>query len=137
MLYNRAVRLGATIVSSILYPSLVFAQIPKQIVSCNGAVAGNGLPACSICHIAELAQNLLNTGIYLAVFLTAILFAWAGWKYITAGGDSGQAGEAKKIFWTVGIGLIIILSAWLVVDLIMKMLVKPSAPWGPWNSICP
>lgn len=102
--------------------------MPK-IVPCNGV-------DCTFCDIAQLAQNILNTGIYIAVFLSAVLFAYAGWKYITAGGDSGGAGEAKKIFWNVGVGLVIILAAWLIVDLIMKMLVSESALFGPWNQVC-
>ena len=127
-------RASIILISVSLYPLIAFAQIPSQIVPCTGAT---GSKPCTICHIAELAQNVLNTGIYIAVFLAAILFAWAGWKYVTAGGDSGKAGEAKKIFWTVGVGLVIILASWLIVDLIMKTLVSESAILGPWNKICP
>ena len=115
-------------------PSLTFAQIPSQIVPCTGAI---GAKPCTFCHIAQLAQNLLNTGIYIAVFLSAILFAYAGGIYVTAGGDSGKANQAKGIFWNVGVGLVIILAAWLIVDLIMKILVNEQALRGPWNAICP
>ena len=109
-------------------PSLVFAQ-PTQIVPCTGV-------DCRFCDIGQLAQNVLNTGVYLAVFLSAILFAYAGWNYVTAGGDPGKAGEAKKFFWNVGIGLVLILCAWLIVDLIMKTLVSEGALFGPWNEVC-
>src|SRR3989344_4385019 len=113
-------------------PSIAFAQIPT-IVPCTGAT---GSHPCTFCDIAQLAQNVLNAGIYIAVFLSAVLFAWAGLKYITAGGEPGKASEAKKIFWNVGMGLVLILAAWLIVDLIMKMLVNQSALFGPWNQIC-
>jgi hypothetical protein len=116
----------------LLAPAIAFAQIPT-LVPCTGAT---GDDPCKLCHIAELAQNTLNAGIYIAVFLSAILFAWAGFKYITAGGDPGGASEAKKIFWNVGIGLVLMLTAWLVVDFIMKMLVSESVLIGPWNKIC-
>lgn len=117
-----------------LSPVIVLAQGIPTIVpeNCRGSAA----TTCKICDIAQLAQNTINAGIYIAVFLSAILFAYAGWKYITAGGDPGQAGDAKKIFWTVGVGLVLILGAWLVVDVIMKMLVNESAIFGPWNEIC-
>ena len=108
-------------------PWLVLAQ--TKIVPCDGL-------DCNVCSIAQLAQNLLNIGIYIAVFLSAILFAYAGWQYVTAGGESGKASEAKKIFWNVGIGLILALAAWLIVDIIMKILVSPSTPLWPWNKIC-
>jgi len=110
-------------------PSITFAQFPDKIVPCTGV-------DCDICHIGQLAQNVLNAGIYIAVFLSAILFAYAGWQYITAGGEPGKATEAKKIFWTVGVGLVLILAAWLIVDVIMKLMVKSGAPLGPWNTIC-
>jgi len=117
----------------LISPALAFAQIPT-IVPCTGATGAN---PCTICHIAQLAQNTLNAGVYIAVFLSAVLFAYAGWQYITAGGESGKAESAKKIFWNVGVGLILILAAWLIVDLIMKMLVNEQALRGPWHAICP
>ncbi|MEK7109637.1 MAG: hypothetical protein AAB876_00285 [Patescibacteria group bacterium] len=127
---SRAIRwITVFLILIAISPSLTFAQIPAQIVPCLGA-------DCTFCDIAQLAQNLLNTGIYIAVFLSAILFAYAGWQYITAGGESGKASEARKIFWNVGVGLLLILASWLIVDLIMKTLVKGEGSIGPWNSIC-
>jgi len=124
--------IGFTLFLMLLAPAIVFAQIPT-IVPCTGASGDN---PCKLCHIAQLAQNALNAGIYIAVFLSAVLFAWAGFRYITAGGESSHASEAKKIFWNVGIGLVLMLSAWLIVDFIMKMLVSESVLVGPWNKIC-
>lgn len=113
-------------------PSITFAQIPT-IVPCTGALGDN---PCDLCDIAQLAQNVLNGGIYVAVFLSAILFAYAGVMYLTAGGEPGKASEAKKIFWNVGAGLLLILAAWLIVDLIMGVMTNRDALFGPWNQIC-
>lgn len=130
---QRAIRLLRTVlVLAALTPSAVFAQIPT-IVPCTGAT---GAKPCTFCHIAELAQNTINAGIYIAVFMSAFLFAYAGWEYITAGGDAGKADKARKIFWTVGVGLVLILAAWLIVDVIMKMFVSEGALFGPWNDVC-
>jgi hypothetical protein len=98
----------------------------------------NGAGGCqSICDLALLAQNILNDGIYLAVFLSAVLFAWAGFKHMTAGGDVGQIHEANKVFSAVFIGLIIILSAWLVVSTLMSVIAGGGpSPTMPWNQIC-
>ena len=91
----------------------------------------------SICDLAQLAQNVLNDGIYIAVFLSAILFAWAGWKHMSAGGDSHQIQEANKVFSAVFIGLILILSAWLIVSTLMSVLAGGGpTPTLPWNQIC-
>jgi hypothetical protein len=88
----------------------------------------------SVCDIAQLAQNVLNDGIFIAVVLSAILFAYAGFQYVTAGGNEGKTGNAKKLFTDVIIGLVIILAAWLIVDTIMKTFTGDK--FGPWNSIC-
>ncbi|MBI4079635.1 hypothetical protein HY414_00185 [Candidatus Kaiserbacteria bacterium] len=134
MFENGAIRwLRRALVLIALVPYTAFAEIPFIVPeNCRASAA----QTCGLCDIAQLAQNTINAGIYIAVFLAAFLFAWAGWKYVTAGGDSGKAGDAKKIFWTVGVGLVLILAAWLIVDLIMKILVNENAIFGPWNEVC-
>jgi TRAP-type C4-dicarboxylate transport system permease small subunit len=88
----------------------------------------------SICDLAQLAQNVLNDAIYIAVFLSAVLFAWAGFKYLTNVANSGEVSRAKEIFVNVAVGLVIILAGWLVVDVLMRTLVGASVL--PWNKIC-
>ena len=103
------------------------AGLPDKIVTCDGV-------DCKVCDVATTAQNVLNMGIFVTIFLSAVLFAWAGWKHVTAGGDSGKVGEARRIFTNVGIGLVLILAAWLIVDTLMKTLTNGS--FGPWNKVC-
>jgi hypothetical protein len=132
MLRRFAVSVSAIALSLFAFPILAFAAgLPGQIVpaSCSGPGGCQ-----SICDIASLAQNLLNTGIYIAVFLSAVLFAWAGWEAVTAGGSAEKVGHAKGIFGNVVIGLVIILAGWLVVDTLMKTLTK--GDFGPWNNVC-
>jgi hypothetical protein len=105
------------------------AGMPGQIVTCDGV-------NCTVCDIAKVAQNVLNTGIFVAVFLSAILFAWAGFKYLTNITNPGGVNEAKTLFENVLIGLLIILGAWLIIDTLMRTLVNPNALFGPWNKIC-
>jgi hypothetical protein len=100
----------------------------QAIVTCGGA----GQPACSLCDLESLAQRVLNDGIYIAVFLSAILFAWAGWKLLTSVSNPGERTKAKEIFTNVTIGLVIILSAWLVVDTLMAALTGNHL----WSKIC-
>ena len=110
-------------------PLLVSAQIIPTIVPCNGL-------DCNICHLTQLAQNLLNAAIYLAVFLAAFLFAYAGFLYVT-NEAIGQQQKAKGLFKDVVIGLILILGAWVFVDTLMKVLMGTAAGnVGPWNSVC-
>ena len=116
-------------------PALAFAAgLPKQIVTCNGAVAGNGLPACSVCDIAIVAQNVLNTAIFILVALSAVLFAWAGWKMLIAQGDTESYSAGKRIFGNVVLGLVILLMGWIVIDTLMRTML--GSDFGPWNKIC-
>ena len=116
---------------AVLLPAIAAAAaLPGQIVpsSCNGV-------NCTCADLVLLAQNVLNTGIYFAVFISAVLFAWAGWMMISGKsmGESAKIDEAKKVLWNVMIGLVIMLTAWLIVNTIMKSLTNIPA----WNSICP
>src|SRR3989338_520821 len=115
-------------------PSLALAanSLPGQIVptSCN-EVGG----CKSVCDLATVAQNVLNTGIYVAVFLSAVLFAWAGWLYLSSVAG-GEISREKEIFVNVAVGLVIILAGWLVVDTLMRTLVGNGGSFGPWNKIC-
>jgi hypothetical protein len=125
-----AVMLSGYYLLVLTLPMLVFGQggagIPAQIVPCNGV-------DCTVCHLATLAQNLLNAGIFIFVFIAAMLFAYAGFLYLT-NEAIGKQQQAKKIFGNVAIGLIILLSSWLVVDTLMKTVLGGS--FGPWNDIC-
>ena len=112
-------------------PAISFAAgLPTQIVpnDCNTQPGG----CQSICDVADLANNILNLVIYTAVFVAGVLFAWAGWKYVTAGGNPGKAAKAKQVFWNVTIGLVIILAAYLIVQTLMSGLSHIQG----WNTLC-
>ena len=115
--------------ASVLPTIALAAALPGQIVpaECTGT-------NCTCDQLVQVAQNVLNTGIYLAVFMSAVLFAWAGWKMLTGKtmGESGKIEDAKKVLWNVMIGLVIILAAWLLVDTLMRTLTTSPV----WNTIC-
>ncbi len=113
-------RIAATLVvfTLLVLPFFVSAAgLPKQIVpeECN---QDGGCQ--SICDIVKLAQNVLNFGIFMAVVLSAFLFAYAGWNMLTAGGNSEAYAKGKRVFGNVLIGLIIILAGWIIIDTLMK-----------------
>lgn len=113
-------------------PVMVLGQgIPSQIVPTSCKEPGG---CKSICDVAVLAQNVLNTGIFIAVVISAFVFAYAGWTAMTAGGNAEKAGQARAMFTKVLIGLLIIIAGWIVVDTLMKTVTNAS--FGPWNKIC-
>jgi hypothetical protein len=123
------------VVALTIVPAFVFAAMPTQIVTCTGVTGAN---ACTVCDIARTAQNVLNIGIYIAVFMSAILFAYAGIIYVTNIANHGEISKAKSIFSNVVVGLVIILASWLVIDTLMKTLISSDVTerLGPWNRVC-
>lgn len=118
---------GLTALAALL-PYYAFAQtpgIPDKIVPCSGL-------DCKCEDLITLAQNIINTGIFLAIFLSAMLFAYAGWLYLT-NEAIGQQEKAKSMFANVAIGLVILLSAWLIVDTLVGSLLKEDVSW---SNIC-
>ena len=95
-------------------PLLALAQAPLLEGVCRGY-------DCTFCHLFVLLHKVIIFLIYtLAMPIAALLFAWAGILYITAAGNTGQIGRAKKIFGDVLLGLLVAISAALVIDLILR-----------------
>lgn len=101
-----------TLVLVLLLPAYTFAA---SLVPCNGTTT-----PCNYAAIITLIKNIVNFLLFgLAVPLAAISFAVAGVMILTAGGNSSQVERAKEIFWNVVIGLVVALSAWLIVNAIL------------------
>jgi hypothetical protein len=77
---------------------------------------------CGWSELVQLAANLMNYLISIAISLSAVAFAWAGFIYITAAGSEEKIKKAHGIFWNVAIGLILALAAWLIVWLFSTLL---------------
>lgn len=92
----------------------------EPIVPCGGA----GQSSCDWKGLIQLASNILDVIIYFAVFLAVIFFAYAGFKYLTAGANVGAIKSAHQIFRNVFLGLVLTLSAWLIVELILTSLTE-------------
>lgn len=107
-------------------PSLSFAA---GVVPCGGT----GEPACQACHFVQLGQNLIVWFIGIMASIIALIFAIGGMKMVMSGGGEGVS-AAKAMMTNSVIGLIILLSAWLVVDTVLKMFVDGSK-LGTWNEI--
>jgi hypothetical protein len=89
---------------------------------------------CNLSSFATLVQNLLNFGIFLASIIAALLFAYAGWLYLSNSLNGGESvSRAKSLFINVAIGYVIILGAWLVVDTLLGSLL--GSDFGLWNAL--
>jgi len=94
-----------------ILPVITFAQI----VPCTG-------PDCDWGKLLTLGQNILNFIVTLSVVAAGVVFAVAGIFYFSAGGDASKIQRAHSLFSAVVIGLVIVLTAWLVVNTILDTL---------------
>jgi hypothetical protein len=94
---------------------------------------------CTLCHLFVLFKRIVDFLTINIIFPLAILMiVIGGVMFLTAGGDPGRIGGAKKILTATIIGLVIILTAWLLVDTVIMFLVPASSPFQNWETIdCP
>lgn len=72
-------------------------------------------------------MTLINNVIYFVLFglaipISAIMFAYAGFLMLTSGGDTSKVGTAKTIFTNVAIGLILASISFLIVNALLSIL---------------
>jgi ABC-type antimicrobial peptide transport system permease subunit len=57
---------------------------------------------------------------FLILPIAAIIFAWSGLKLLFRGDNPEARQQTKKMFWKVFVGLLIALSAWVIVSTIIS-----------------
>ena len=117
------------IVSLLFLPDSVSAQ---SFVPCDGL-------ECNACHLVEMGNTILMWLIGVLFLVFAVILAMAGWGLVTSAGNQTALSDAKSKFTNAFIGLIIVLAAWLLVDTLMKGLLKSGdgtiTGYGPWSQV--
>lgn len=90
--------------------------------------------ACQLCDLVHLADNMVRFVVAFSVIVATLLFAYAGMLYVTAASKPDNIKKAHEVFIKVFVGLVIILVAWLVVDIIMRTLAGAQFAL-PWRDI--
>lgn len=93
--------------------------------------------------LITVINNIISLVITIAiVFVAPIMIAYAGFLYVVNPMSPSGISKAKGILWNTVIGIVIALSAWLIVDAIMAVLYKANAPvpgttttLGVWSSL--
>ncbi|MEK7514589.1 MAG: pilin [Patescibacteria group bacterium] len=91
-----------------------------------GIVPCDGTPQspCNFTQLLCLAKNIINFLIVASTSLAVISFIYAGYLYLTAGGDMTKVKKAHQVFLMVLLGFIAVLSAWVLVNTIVNALLK-------------
>ena len=83
--------------------------------------------ACGYTDLIQLGINVMGFAIYMMAILSVISFVYAGFLYMSSGGDSGALKKAHAIFEKVAFGIFFTLGAWLIVHQITVWLGVTSA----------
>ena len=143
-----AASFSALICLSIFLPLTTFAQgtqydtFNTPNISPDGVIEGKGFipcsgTTCSPCDLIVLFNTVLKWFLTISFLIFAIVALVAGIKLVTQG-NPGALADAKKSFTNAFIGLIIILSAFLIVDTLMRYLVRDGGDiegYGPWQKV--
>lgn len=91
------------------------------LVPCGGKNEnGTEQPECNFGYLITMANTVIHFVLFdLAMPVAALLFAYAGWLYLSSGANPGNRTKAKAIFIDVLIGFAIALAAWLIINTIL------------------
>lgn len=86
--------------------------------------------------VMQTVQNLMNFAVSISIIFIILAIVYAGASFMLAGTNAHQREAGKKMIANAVIGTLVVLSAWLVVDFIMKVLYDSENPqFGPWNEL--
>ena len=107
---------------SMMAPSLVMAQTPEITPSDLGIQYGAATGLGSK-DVRVTVASIIRTAMGLLGIVAVVIILIGGFKWMTAGGNDEQTGEAKKWIFSGVIGLAIILSAYALATFVINSLV--------------
>ena len=111
------------------YLSLFFLIIISMFLITSPAMAldslvpcGNeGQPLCTTCDFLVLGKNISDfILVYLVPAIAALLFVYAGFEILLGGGIPARVAKGRAVFQTTAYGLLIIFTAWLIVNTVLR-----------------
>lgn len=99
---------------------------PSPVLTTSGVVVCT--ENCGFNELIMQIQKIISFLLFdMAIPLAAIIFTYAGFKFMTSGANPGDRAKAKGMFMNVLIGLAIALAAWLIINTILTTLLnKPT-----------
>ena len=114
----------------------IFLLLITSLAPAQGLVqCGNpGQPACNLCSFLELVKNIINFAIQITFAFAGLFITWGAFVIMTAGGSEARVEEGKKMMTTAVIGLVIMLSSWLILGTVIQI-ITGSPSKLPWTEI--
>jgi len=108
------------------------------LVRCGGPTQ----PACTLCDLLDLAQRVLHFAMQMAFLVVVGFIVYGGFRWVFSVGKEENIREGQRLITNAIIGLIIVLSAWLIVNTVFWFIAQVgfSSEYytGTWYNIeCP
>ena len=118
----------------LLAPTAAFAQ--GGLIPCGQTEAN----PCNTCDVVVLANSVIKWLIGITFMIFAAMAVYAGVKMVISSGNSHALQDAKDMFTNAFIGLFIILAAWLMIDTLLRYVLKNGETgnidgYGPWSQV--
>lgn len=95
----------------------------KNTDTCSIDSPGSGKDALSQ-FILHIALNVIEIGLYLVGYITVFFILYGGFQFLTGGDNPSQVEKARKTILNAVIGLVISISAVVIVNLLFGITVK-------------
>lgn len=116
-----------------------FGPIVPPECNCEEVDMGNGIVIPSAPDwgcVMQTVQNVMNFAVSFSVIIIILAIVYAGAMFMLSAGNPHNRESARKMIGNAIIGTLVVMSAWLVVDFLMKVLYdNENANFGPWNEI--
>lgn len=120
-----AVSVSSAVGSALLYPAVVFAQNnPFQNAQNLANEVGSNAGITSNRTLPQIVGQIINIILGFLGIVLLLLILYAGFLWMTAGGDEGQVKKARQYIANAVIGLIVIVAAFAISTFVLGSLVN-------------
>ncbi len=139
-----AVAVFAAPVSVFAAESVFFGPIVPPECNCPSVISPNtGKPVPSAADwgcVLQTIQNGMNTAVTISVIIVILTIVYAGLVFMLSATNPDNKKRGRQMVANAFLGMLVVLSAWVFVDFIMKVLYNPDTTvegtkFGPWNAI--
>lgn len=77
---------------------------------------------CTLCHLLIGIKRIIDFGLRIMIYVALIMITVGGIWYIISAGNTGMMDTAKSILTSTLVGVVIVLLAWIAVNVTMRTL---------------
>lgn len=99
----------------------------QGLVPCKGS-------ECTGEDLYTLIGNVIRFGLDFAAIIAVVIILWGGFLILISGGSSDRLAQGKNAITAAVVGLIIVLTAWLIVNTIISLFTTCSG-WNAFGGI--